>query len=116
MPSPSGVRRIAVVNPNTTESMTATIAVAARAVVEPSTEVLAITNAHGPASIESHYDEALAVPGLLASIAAGAADVAGARRFGRRLLDLVGPLGHGDLDWDGAGAAGAGSARPSAVS
>jgi len=67
-------RRIAVVNPNTTEAMTATIAAAARGVVDASTEVVAITNAHGPASIESHYDEALAVPGLLAEIAAAEAD------------------------------------------
>ncbi|GAA3554223.1 aspartate/glutamate racemase family protein [Microlunatus spumicola] len=73
--SPAAVRRrIAVVNPNTTEAMTATIAAAARGVVDPSTEVVAITNAHGPASIESHYDEALAVPGLLAEIAAAEAD------------------------------------------
>jgi allantoin racemase len=67
-------RRIAVINPNTTESMTETIATAARSVVDPSTEIIAITNAHGPASIESHYDEALAVPGLLAEIAAAEAD------------------------------------------
>jgi allantoin racemase len=67
-------RRIAVINPNTTASMTASIACAARAAVDPSTEVLAVTNAHGPASIESHDDEALAVPGLLAEVAAGEAD------------------------------------------
>ena len=41
-------RRIAVINPNTTESMTASIAEAARGVVDASTEVVAITNAHGP--------------------------------------------------------------------
>ncbi|WP_181780353.1 aspartate/glutamate racemase family protein [Pseudonocardia pini] len=62
---------ITVINPNTTESMTATIGKAAAAVVGPGTTVRAVTPAMGPASIESHYDEALAVPGLLAEIEAG---------------------------------------------
>jgi allantoin racemase len=63
--------RIRVVNPNTTASMTALIAASARAVAGPGTVVEAVTSSMGPASIESHYDEALAVPGLLAAIAAG---------------------------------------------
>ncbi len=67
-------RRIAVINPNTTTAMTETMASCAARVVDPSTEVLAITNRTGPASIESHYDEALAVPGLLAEITAAEAD------------------------------------------
>lgn len=62
---------ITVVNPNTTESMTATIAKAAAAVAGPGTTIRAATSRTGPASIESHYDEALSVPGLLAEIAAG---------------------------------------------
>jgi allantoin racemase len=62
---------IRVINPNTTVSMTALIEVSARAVAGPGTTVDAVTSAMGPASIESHYDEALAVPGLLAEIAAG---------------------------------------------
>ena len=62
---------IRVVNPNTTASMTALIEVSARAVAGPGTTVDAVTSAMGPASIESHYDEALAVPGLLAEIAVG---------------------------------------------
>jgi allantoin racemase len=45
--------------------------VSARAVAGPGTTVDAVTSAMGPASIESHYDEALAVPGLLAEITAG---------------------------------------------
>ncbi|MBL7256675.1 aspartate/glutamate racemase family protein [Paractinoplanes lichenicola] len=61
--------RIRVVNPNTTESMTALIAASARAVAGPGTVVEAVTSAMGPASIESHYDEALAVPGILAALA-----------------------------------------------
>ncbi|GAB2589438.1 Asp/Glu racemase [Paractinoplanes abujensis] len=60
--------RIRVINPNTTESMTALIAASARAVAGPGTVVEAVTSAMGPASIESHYDEALAVPGILAAL------------------------------------------------
>jgi allantoin racemase len=66
--------RIRVVNPNTTESMTALIEASARAVIGPGTTLDAVTPIMGPASIESHYDEALAVPGLLAAIAAGERD------------------------------------------
>ena len=62
---------LTVINPNTTESMTATIGRAAAAVAGPGTTVRAVTRAMGPVSIESHYDEALAVPGVLAEIAAG---------------------------------------------
>jgi allantoin racemase len=62
---------IRVVNPNTTESMTALIEATARAVIGPGTTLDAVTPGMGPASIESHYDEALAVPGLLTAIAAG---------------------------------------------
>jgi allantoin racemase len=63
--------RIRVVNPNTTESMTALIEASARAVAGPGTVVDAVTPVMGPASIESHYDEALSVPGLLAAVAEG---------------------------------------------
>jgi allantoin racemase len=66
--------RLMVINPNTTAEMTATIGRAARAVVGPGTVVEAVTPAMGPASIESHYDEALAVPGLLAEVARGEAE------------------------------------------
>lgn len=63
--------RILVVNPNTTPSMTAIIAAAARRAASQDTEIVAATSAMGPASIEGFYDEALAVPGLLAEIAMG---------------------------------------------
>jgi allantoin racemase len=63
--------RILVVNPNTTASMTQTIAAAARAAANPATTIVAVTSAMGPASIEGYYDEALAVPGLLAEIRRG---------------------------------------------
>ncbi|RWF65086.1 MAG: aspartate/glutamate racemase family protein, partial [Mesorhizobium sp.] len=63
--------QILVVNPNTTASMTETIAAAARLVAGAETEIVAVTSSMGPVSIEGYYDEALAVPGLLVEIAAG---------------------------------------------
>ncbi|WP_144714868.1 aspartate/glutamate racemase family protein [Curtobacterium pusillum] len=66
--------RIRVVNPNTTASMTAAIGTAAAAVAGPGTIVEAVHPTMGPASIESHYEEALAVPGLLEQIAIGERD------------------------------------------
>lgn len=64
---------IRVVNPNTTASMTRTIEASARAVAGPGTRVEGVTSSTGPPSIESHYDEALAVPGLLSAVAEGEA-------------------------------------------
>ncbi|KQW56619.1 aspartate/glutamate racemase family protein [Variovorax sp. Root411] len=63
--------RIKIINPNTTWSMTEKIGACARAVAHAGTEIVAVSPATGPVSIESHYDEALAVPGLLQEIAAG---------------------------------------------
>ena len=63
--------KLKIINPNTTAGMTAKIGAAARAVARPGTEILAVNPSMGPVSIESHYDEALAVPGLLQEIAAG---------------------------------------------
>ncbi|MBB4952300.1 allantoin racemase [Agrobacterium vitis] len=63
--------RIVLVNPNTTETMTATAADAARRVAATGTDIVPRTSKMGPASIEGYYDEALAVPGLLHEIAAG---------------------------------------------
>jgi allantoin racemase len=60
--------RIAVINPNTTASMTATIAHAAQMVAAAGTEIVPITSSMGPASIEGYYDEAFALPGLLKEI------------------------------------------------
>ncbi|TCR86050.1 aspartate/glutamate racemase family protein [Rhizobium sp. BK376] len=57
--------RILIVNPNTTVSMTEKAAIAARSVAAAGTEITAATSRMGPASIEGHYDGALAVPGLL---------------------------------------------------
>lgn len=65
---------ITVVNPNTNGPMTRSIERSARGVAAPGTTVRAVCPSMGPASIESHYDEALAVPGVLAEIAAGERD------------------------------------------
>lgn len=66
--------QIRIVNPNTTWSMTRLIGAAAASVAGPGTVVEAVSPAMGPASIESHYDEALAVPGLLSEIERGEAE------------------------------------------
>jgi allantoin racemase len=60
---------IHVVNPNTTQSMTDKIAVAARAAALPTNEILATQPDMGPVSIEGYFDEAFSVPGLLHCIA-----------------------------------------------
>ena len=70
--------RVLFINPNSTARMTETIAAAARAAAAPDVEILARTNAAGPASIQGEADGAAAVPGLLAEIAAAAEDPAGA--------------------------------------
>lgn len=61
--------RILLVNPNTTQSMTATAADAAKRVANAGTEILAVTSSMGPVSIEGYYDEVFAIPGLLVEIA-----------------------------------------------
>jgi allantoin racemase len=60
--------KILIVNPNTTASMTDTIAAAARAVAAPGTEISAVTSSMGPASIEGFYDEAFAIPGSIQAL------------------------------------------------
>lgn len=65
--------RILLVNPNTTRSMTDKAAAAAREVASQGTEILAATSQMGPASIEGHYDGALALPGLLDQVRRGVA-------------------------------------------
>jgi allantoin racemase len=65
------VTTIWVINPNTTRAMTAKIEACARAVVHSGVTVTGITSEIGPESIESHYDEALSVPGVLRAIRQG---------------------------------------------
>ncbi|SKB00942.1 allantoin racemase [Agreia bicolorata] len=62
---------ITVINPNTTRAMTDMIGSCARGVAGPGTRISAVNPSMGPASIESHYDEALSVPGVLHEIAEG---------------------------------------------
>jgi len=66
--------RIRVINPNTTWSMTRLIGECASAVASAGVTVEAVSPTMGPASIESHYDEALAVPGILSEVARGEAE------------------------------------------
>lgn len=54
--------------------MTSTIEVCARAVAAEGVDVTGVTSEFGPPSIESHYDEAMSVPGLLAAIQRGEAE------------------------------------------
>ncbi|KAI3590869.1 Allantoin racemase [Cupriavidus sp. U2] len=63
--------KIKIINPNTTQSMTDKIGQCARAVAHGDTRIVAVSPRMGPASIESHYDEALSVPGILDEILAG---------------------------------------------
>lgn len=63
--------KLKIINPNTTQSMTDKIGQCARAVAMPDTQIVAVSPRMGPASIESHYDEALSVPGILDEILRG---------------------------------------------
>lgn len=69
--------RLLLINPNTTQAMTERIGAAARRVAAPGTQIVAVSPRMGPASIEGHYDEALAVPGLLEEVRAGEREGAG---------------------------------------
>jgi len=60
--------RILVINPNTTASMTRKIGAAAASAAAGGTEIVAVNPDDGPPSIEGHYDDAFALPGLLAEI------------------------------------------------
>lgn len=65
---------IKVINPNTTWTMTEKIGACARSVAAAGTVIDAVSPSMGPTSIESHYDEALSVPGVLEEIANGERD------------------------------------------
>jgi len=60
--------RIAVINPNTTASMTARIGAAARAKARPGTVIVECHPDSGPDAIEGPFDGAMSVPGLLKRI------------------------------------------------
>ncbi len=63
--------KIKLVNPNTTSSMTAMMGECARRVAAGGTEISAVNPTMGPPSVEGWYDEAFALPGLLAEIEDG---------------------------------------------
>ncbi len=60
--------KILVINPNTSESMTEHLERELGHLKSPGTELTVVNPPHGPVSIESAYDEALAVPPMLALI------------------------------------------------
>ncbi len=57
--------KILVINPNTTESMTEHLRRELAPLKGPDTELTVVNPAHGPVSIESAYDEAMAIPPTL---------------------------------------------------
>lgn len=65
--------KICVINPNTTSGMTEKIGREARSAASPGTDIVAVNPAMGPTSIESHYDDAVAVLGVLDEIRKGEA-------------------------------------------
>ena len=71
--------KIAVINPNSTASMTEKIRAAAAGAAFAGTEVMASNPPDSPASIEGHFDEAACLPGLLREIRR--ADAAGVDGF-----------------------------------
>jgi allantoin racemase len=62
---------INVINPNMTAEMTELITRAAQQSASPTTRIVGRTARFGAASIEGHYDEALAAIGMLKEVAAG---------------------------------------------
>ncbi len=56
--------RLLLINPNTSQPMTAAIAMAAREVAAPGTHIVAVQPSFGPASIEGHYDEVFGAAGV----------------------------------------------------
>lgn len=60
--------RIAIINPNTTAAMTATVVEAARPAARVGTELIGVTPAHGVPSIETHVDEVHGAASVLAEV------------------------------------------------
>ncbi|NER81354.1 MAG: aspartate/glutamate racemase family protein [Leptolyngbya sp. SIO1D8] len=66
--SASPIYRIKVINGNTCQPMTENINASAQAAKFPHTEIVTVQPQAGPESIESFYDEYLAIPGILEQI------------------------------------------------
>jgi allantoin racemase len=60
--------RIAIINPNTTESMTKAVLTSAATVARNTTELIGVTAARGVSSVESHVDEVLAALSVLEEV------------------------------------------------
>jgi allantoin racemase len=60
--------KILVLNPNTSETVTQRIAETAKKAAHPDTEIVVTGTPHGPESLESFYDEAIATPYILQSV------------------------------------------------
>jgi allantoin racemase len=88
---------IQVINPNTSRAMTALIGAAAREAAGPGVTVRAVQPDDGPEAIESHYDAALAVPGVLSLVSAGVADGHVIACFGDPGLDAARELSRGPV-------------------
>lgn len=63
--------KIKIINPNTTQEMTREIEAAGKKFARADTEVYAVSPPTGPESIESLYDEYLAIPGVISEIIKG---------------------------------------------
>jgi allantoin racemase len=86
----AALRRLLVINPNTSTAMTEGIAAAARAVAAPGTTIVAAQPSFGPRSIEGHYDEAIAAAGVAEQVRAhGAVDAVVIACFGDPGLDAA---------------------------
>jgi allantoin racemase len=70
--------QLRVINPNTTERMTALIAAAARAVAAPGTDIVAVQPSFGAPSIECHHDDVWAAAGVAEQVRLGEAEGADA--------------------------------------
>jgi allantoin racemase len=89
--------RLLVINPNTARTMTGLLGRTARAVASPGTVVDAVSPSMGPETIESHYDEALAVPGVLTEIRRGGYDGYVIACFGDPGLDAAREISAGPV-------------------
>ncbi|KAB1185467.1 MULTISPECIES: aspartate/glutamate racemase family protein [Haloferax] len=67
--------KIKAINPNTTLEMTENIGRVADRYTQDTTEIIAVSPERGPVSIESYYDDYLAVPGLLEEILTAEDDI-----------------------------------------
>jgi len=63
--------KIKIINPNTSMAMTKEVEEIAKKCAAEGTEVYAVSPPTGPASVESLYDEALAVPGVISEVIKG---------------------------------------------